>query len=483
MKFEQFAVYLEKLESTASRNEITKILSDLFIISSTDEIDKVIYLSLGILAPSFRGIVFNAADQMIIRSIAIANGVSVDKVKSLYRQKGDLGTVSFELSKNKKSNLSVSEIYDKLVDAAIENGEGSQERRVNKIAEILSSVDALSAKFITRIPIGKLRLGFSDRTIIDALSFKIAGDKSLSGKLKKAFEVMPDIGLLAKTLPINNPKPVLGIPVIPELAQRLKSPEDMIKKMGIVAVEPKFDGLRVEIHFSSKGVHAFTRNLHDITPMFPELEKIGEYVNAKEIILDSEAIGINEKTLAELDFQATMTRRRKHDIADTASKIPVKFCVFDLLYKDGENLMDKPYLERKELLTKIIKPNPLLKTVEFTLTSDPKVIEDCYKKELSKGLEGIIVKKADSVYVPGRTGWNWVKMKQAESAVGKLSDTVDCIVMGYSVGKGKRTSFGVGQFLVGVVDYSGEQGRAIKTITKVGTGLTDDQFRELKTRL
>ncbi|SRR5258708_1425058 len=479
MKFEQFAVYLEKLESTASRNEITKILSDLFIISSTDEIDKVIYLSLGILAPSFRGIVFNAADQMIIRSIAIANGVSVDKVKSLYRQKGDLGTVSFELSKNKKSNLSVSEIYDKLVDAAIENGEGSQERRVNKIAEILSSVDALSAKFITRIPIGKLRLGFSDRTIIDALSFKIAGDKSLSGKLKKAFEVMPDIGLLAKTLPINNPKPVLGIPVIPELAQRLKSPEDMIKKMGIVAVEPKFDGLRVEIHFSPKGVHAFTRNLHDITPMFPELEKIGEYMkDTKEIILDSEAIGINEKTLAELDFQATMTRRRKHDIAGTAVKIPVKFCVFDILYKDGVSLMDKSYLERKELLTKIIKPNPLFKTVEYTLTSDPKVIEDCYKKELGKGLEGIIVKKADGVYVPGRTGWNWVKMKQTESAVGKLSDTVDCIVMGYSVGKGKRTSFGLGQFLVGIRD-----GEIIKTITKVGTGLTDEQFRELKARL
>src|SRR5258708_3078087 len=167
MKFADFAVYLEKLEKTASRNTITEILSNLFIVSSQDEIDKVIYLSLGILAPSFRGIVFNAADQMIIRSIAIANDVSVDKVKSLYKQKGDLGTVSFEISKNKKSNLSVSEIYDKLVNAAKEGGEGSQERRVTKIADILSSVDPLSAKFITRIPIGKLRLGFSDRTIID----------------------------------------------------------------------------------------------------------------------------------------------------------------------------------------------------------------------------------------------------------------------------------------------------------------------------
>src|SRR5260221_6125280 len=480
MQFSEFAIYLEKLEKTASRLAITDILAELFKKADKDEIDKVIYLSLGILAPSFRGIVFNAADQMIIRAISIANTVPIEKVKSLYRQKGDLGTVSFELSKNKKSDLSVTNIYEKLVSAAKENGEGSQERRVAKIAEILSQVDSLSAKFITRIPLGKLRLGFADNTIIDALSIKEKGDKSLSKKLIKAYEVLPDIGLLAKTLPLNNPKPVLGIPVIPMLAQRLKSPEEMIKKMGEVAVEPKFDGLRVEIHFSKKGIHAFTRNLHDITPMFPELTEIGNYMSAKEVILDSEVIGINEKTLAELDFQDTMTRRRKHDIAGTATKIPVKFCVFDILYKDGVNLMETPYVERKEILEKTIKENKLLKTVAYTLTNDPKVISDCYKEELGKGLEGIIAKKASGKYVPGRTGWNWVKMKQVEEAEGKLSDTVDCIVMGYSVGKGKRTNFGLGQFLVGVLDTpTGE----IKTITKVGTGLKDEEFRELKARL
>ncbi len=479
MQFSEFAIYLEKLEGTASRNEITKILADLFKKSNVDEIDKVIYLSLGILAPSFRGIVFNMAETMMIRAISLAFSVENEKVKILYRQFGDLGLVSFQLSKNKKNNWSVTEVYEKLVDLAKESGEGSQKRRVNKIAEILASIDPLSAKFITRIPVGKLRLGFSDKTIIDAISMKETGDKSLSPKLKKAFEVLPDIGILAKTLPITNPKPVLGVPVIPMLAQRLKSSDDMIKKMGDVAIEPKFDGLRIQIHFShGKMFKAFTRNLHDVSLMFPELTKIGEYINAKEIILDSEAIGINEKTLAELDFQATMTRRRKHDIADIASKIPVKFCVFDILYVDGENLIDKTYIERKNVLKKIIKTNPLLKTVEFIETTDPEIIKSAYTKELNDGLEGIIVKKTTSKYVPGRTGWNWVKMKQTEESEGKLSDTVDCVVMGYSVGKGKRTSFGLGQFLVGIPD-----GDNIKTITKVGTGLTDDQFRELKARL
>src|SRR5207249_2560257 len=153
-------------------------------------------------------------------------------------------------------SLSVSAVYAKLLQAAKEGGEGSQERRVTKIAELLSALDPLSAKFVSRIPVGKLRLGFSDKTIIDALSVMEVGDKSAKTKLQKAFEVLPDIGLLAKNVKQNgiakstsNPKPVLGIPVSPMLAQRLTSTTDMIKKMEKVAVEPKFDGLRIQIHF------------------------------------------------------------------------------------------------------------------------------------------------------------------------------------------------------------------------------------------
>ncbi len=142
--------------------------------------------------------------------------------------------------------------------------------------------------------------------------------------------------------------------------------------------------------------------------------------------------------------------------------------------------MDKTYRQRREILKKTVKniPNSLLKIDEAVITKDPKAITDFYLKKTKEGMEGIMIKKVDSDYVPGRTGWRWVKMKQEESSEGKLSDTVDCIIMGYTTGKGKRISFGVGQFLVGVLD-----GDKIKTVTKVGTGLTDEQFRELKTRL
>ncbi len=486
MKIGNLSIYLQKLEDTASRNEITKILSDLFKKSSKNEIDKIVYLSLGTLAPSYKNIIFNIADQMMIRVLAKAYKTDIEKVKRFYKQKGDLGTVAYQLAKNKGSNLEVSKVYDELVSIAKEGGTGSQERRVDRMAVLFGSLDPLSAKFVTRIPLGKLRLGFSDLTIIDALSWMENQDKSAKSSLARAHEVLPDIGLLARQVKekgiknaTSNPKPVLGVPVAPMLAQRLPSPEEMVKKMGKVGIEPKFDGVRVQIHYKKgEKVHAYTRNLHDISDMFPELEKIGNQLNAKEVILDSEAIGVDEKTKALLDFQTTMTRRRKHEVASFASRIPVTFYVFDCILVDGKNLMKEPYLKRREILKKIVKSGGLLRVDEEITTEDPKTIGNYYEEKIKEGLEGIMIKKAESGYVPGRTGWRWVKMKQTQKTAGKLSDTVDCIIMGYTVGQGKRTSFGLGQFLAGVKDKD-----EFKSVTKVGTGLTDVQFKTLKDKL
>ena len=111
---------------------------------------------------------------------------------------------------------------------------------------------------MARIPVGKLRLGFSDKTILDALSWMEVGDKSRKSQLEKAFQVIPDVGILAANVKkygiekaVKNVKPIVGIPVLPMLGQRIKSPEEMIEKMGKVFVEPKFDGLRVLIHYKN----------------------------------------------------------------------------------------------------------------------------------------------------------------------------------------------------------------------------------------
>lgn len=494
MTFKDLAAYLSALEKTSSRIEITKILADLFKKSGSFEVDKIVNLLLGRLAPSYESIVFNLAERMMLEVLAEAYSIDKEKVLGIYKKEGDLGSTASALSQLKRSNvkevsISVNQVYDKLVEIAQEHGGKSVERKIDSMASLLSTLDPLSARFVARIPVGRLRLGFSDKTILDALSWSEAGDKSKKSLLEKAYQVVPDVALLAKKVKevgidkaTRDVKPVIGVPVLPMLAQRIKSPKEMIKKMGKVFVEPKFDGLRVLIHYSKKfgkeTTYAFTRNLNNVVDMFSELSQVGKHINARELILDTEAIGMDPEVKKMANFQTTMQRRRKYEIATKAKEIPLRFQVFDIIYKDGENLMDKPYFERREILKKTISDDKLLIVDDAVLTNDPEVINREYKEKIKLGLEGVVVKKYDTPYIPGRTGWRWVKMKQGEEALGKLVDTVDCVVMGYTAGRGKRVSFGLGQFLVGVRDKD-----QIKTVTKVGTGLTDDQFKELKKRL
>lgn len=490
MNFAKFSLFLQKLENTKSRNEIIKILVDLFSQLEDEEIDKAVYLILGNLDAEYKGMVFNIAEKTMLVTIAKTYQKEIDQVLYEYKHTGDIGETVYKYAIKKGTNtqdLSIVDVYFRLFDIAGDQGEGSVERKIEKVSQLLSLVNPLSAKYLARVFIGKLRLGFSDKTVIDALSWMEVGSKEKSKLILKAYQVVPDIGTLAKEIKgkgikdaIKNISPIVGVPVMPMLCQRLKSPSEMIEKMGVVSVEPKFDGIRAIIHYSKpkKILSVFTRNLKDISFMFPELSNLGEYLNVQEVILDTEAIGMDENMLRIVNFQITMQRRRKHNISDAKSKIPITFQVFDVLCVDGKSLMDEPYNLRREVLRKIIRENKILRLDENIVTSDSEVIGRLHKEYISKGLEGIIVKKLTSKYIPGRTGWNWVKMKEDERSEGKLPDTIDAIVMGYTFGRGKRANFGIGQFLAGVLDKD-----KYKTITKVGTGLTDEQFKELVQRL
>jgi DNA ligase-1 len=486
MQFRELASYLEKLEATSSRLEITRILTELFKVSTAPEIDKIVYLSLGILAPNYEGVLLNLAEKMMIRTLAKAYQKDISEVLALFKKMGDIGSVAFSLAQNQKSkiknqNLSVTDVYEKLLEIAKDSGEGSQDAKVEKMADLLGKLDPLSVRFVSRIPVGRLRLGFSEKTVIDALA---GHDATLKKEIEEAYNIRPDIGYIAKLVKDGNPKlakPVVGVPVVPMLAQRLNSTTEMIKKMGEVSVEPKFDGLRIFIHYRKKDnfIRIFTRNMNAIPlETFPELKGVGKYIKAEEIILDSEAIGVDSKREMFLDFQKTIQRRRKHEIAKNASEIPLQFQVFDVILVNGRSMIQEPYIRRREELKKFVVSGRLLRIDENTITDDPEIIKEIHQKYLKMGLEGVVVKKAKGFYVSGRTGWNWVKMKEEEGREGRLADTVDCIIMGYTAGKGKRVGFGVGQFLAGVADRD-----TFKTVTKVGTGLTDEQFKELKSRL
>ena len=481
MLFSQLAQYLEKLEKTSSRLEITAILRQLFENTSEQEIDKVVYLSLGVLAPNYEGVILNLAEKMMIKAMGLAYNINSQKVLEKYKKLGDLGNVAENLSPftdhlrlpdGQGSLITVNDVYQNLLNIAKTSGEGSTDQKITTMANLLKNLDSLSARFVARIPVGRLRLGFSEKTVLDAL-----------GVNESTYNIRPDIGYiakLAKSKKLNTVSPKLGVPVVPMLAARLNSPTEMIKKMGEVSVEPKFDGLRIFIHYQKPSfLKIFTRNMNYLDEnIFPELKDIGQYIKADNVILDTEAVGLDPKRQFFVDFQTTMNRRRKHNIDKSTSDTPLQFQVFDILFVDDKSLLQEPYRARRQMLKSQITNSKLLRVDENTITKDPEVIRRLHQKYLKMGLEGVIVKKVDGKYISGRTGWNWVKMKEVEGARGKLVDTVDLVIMGYTQGKGKRVGFGVGQFLAGVKDKDN-----FKTVTKVGTGLTDEQFRDLRKRL
>ena len=487
MLFSELSKYFQKLEQTASRNEMTVILSDLFKKASSSEIGEICYLLQGRVAPLYEAIEFGIADKLMIRAIASAYKIPDSDVLKRFKKHGDLGITGEEVSSIKYQVSSIKkhtihEVYTTLKELAHLGGSGSQDKKIQLLSTLFSTSDSLSVRYLARIPLNKLRLGFSDMTILDGLSWMLTADKSHRKRLELAHDVRPDLGYIAVQVKEQGIRGVshihakVGAPILAALCQRLPNAEEMIAKMGEVDVEPKFDGVRTQIHFKNKDhwVQSYSRNLENTTAMYPELTHIASQIHADEVILDSEAVGYDEKTNRIIPFQETVTRKRNHDVILFSKSVPLRFFVFDILAKNGEDLMNIPLSKRRVILEKTIVAGPILSVSSHVVTSDIQILRDYHTDQIQQGLEGVVVKKWDGIYEPGRRGYTWVKFKE-EGKIGKLADTVDCVVMGYYKGEGKRTSFGIGALLVGV-----KKGDTFVTITKIGTGVADELWKKLK---
>lgn len=481
MKFKELSLYLEKLELTTSRNVMIEILSDLFKKADAREMDKMIYLLQGRVAPLYEPLEFGMAEKQMVKAIAHAYDLDDKKAMSEYKKIGDLGELAEKLSTRKGEGLSITDVFDQLLKVAKTGGEGSVEKKMIIISDLLKNLDPLSSRFVARIPVGKMRLGFSDMTVLDSLSWMIDGTKAFRKEIEPVFNIRPDLGYIAKTIKENGVKgldkatPVVGTPILMARAERLSSGDEIIEKIGECAIEPKFDGFRLQVHKKGDDITLFTRNLENTTFMYPDVvEGIRKQIKAKEAILEGEAIAYNPETGEFLPFQLTTQRKRKYGIEEMAKQIPLKLMAFDLLFVDGKNLINKPYVERrKELSETLSKGETVILSEEKTLANG-KDIENFFDDAISRGLEGILAKKLDGTYQAGARGWSWIKFKRSYSA--SLDDTIDCLVMGYYYGRGKRTAFGIGGFLIGVYDKKNDN---YVTIAKIGTGLTDDEWRTL----
>lgn len=489
MFFLDISNYFKKLEAIASRNEMTEVLADLFSTTSKEDIGKICYLLQGRVAPLYEPLEFGIADKMVVRAIAEGLEVKPTEAWNEFKEKGDMGAtaenIKSQISNVKYQKIEVNYVYETLLKLAHTSGEGSQEGKIKILSELIRNADPLSTRYIVRMVLGKLRLGFSDMTILDSLSWMLDGTKVHKKEMERAYNVRPDLAFIAETVKskgiagLSHVKPSPGTPIMMARANRLSSEKEILEKIGTCAIEYKYDGLRLQVHKKGNKIHMFSRNLEDITPMFPDIkEAVEKQISADEIIFEGEIVAYNPHTGVFVPFQETMQRKRKYDIEEKAAEIPVKLFAFELLYKDGQNYLEMPYSVRKKVLKSAIKGETLIVYAQETITETAGQIEELFEDSVKKHFEGIIAKKLDGRYEAGVRGWNWIKFKKAMSV--SLADTVDVLVMGYTKGEGKRAGFGVGQFLTGVYDKKQDK---FVTVSKVGTGLSDEQFREFFKRV
>lgn len=483
---------LARLEATTKRNEMMAILADLLAKSTAEEIDKVVYLCQERLAPAFNPLEFGIGESLAATALAKATAGDdlfeahgLAEVKRLYREVGDYGSVAETLLKGQGRGLSVADVFSRLWEIATASGDGTVTTKTDLLAELLKSLSGREARYTLRIPLGRLRLGIGDPTIMDALSFARGGDKSLRAPIERAYNVCSDLGLVARVLWMEGTagllalKVKIGNPVRMALAERAASAEEIVRRLGVCSLEGKYDGFRCQVHYDGITVRIFSRNLEETTPMFPDLaDGIRRQVSAKSIILEGEALAYDVETDDFLPFQVTVQRKRKHGIGAMQEKLPLRLVAFDLLYLNGQDRTAEPLSLRRELLSAAITPGDTVQISESVVTGDPVAVDNFFMDKVSRGLEGIMAKRLDSPYQAGARNFNWIKLKR--SYQGALSDTVDCVVVGYFRGKGMRAAFGIGALLTAVYDQVNDR---FVTVAKLGTGLSELEWVRIREML
>ena len=503
MFFSELSRFFERIEKNSSRLEITKILAELFNKLNSEEIAKVVYLLQGRVGPAYKGIDFGMAERTIIKSAMSALNIDRSYFEKEFKKSGDLGATVESFKKIytsfEEKDMEVLTVFDFFYRVATATGNGSQDVKTSLLAQLIRQLDPLSGRYLVRLPTGIIRLGFSDMTVLDAYSWMLKGDKSLRSIIETAYHVRPDLGFIGKILKekgikgLKEIEPEVFTPIIMMKAERMSSAKEIIKQIGKCLVEPKFDGFRLQVHYlgsdprrgsdpikSLPKVRLFSRSLEDVTFMYPDIvEGVKREVKADELIIEGEAIGYNPKTGEFLPFQETVQRKRKYDIGAKAIEVPLKLFAFELLYLNGKNFIKEPFFERRNALEKVTIKNKDISKQIIVVDNQEEVdkekrLEEIFESAISKKLEGVIAKKIDGVYQPGARGWNWIKYKRSYSS--RINDTIDCLMMGYDFGKGKRADFGMGAFLVGVLD---EKKDKFVTVAKIGTGLTDKEWKKL----
>lgn len=535
MEFAAFAARAEELEAEPADLETVALVADLLAEAGPD-LPTVTRFLLGRVFPAHDTRTLDVGPALCYEAIARAAGqnVAAGDVETKLADLGEIGAVAADydfggqrglaaFAGGDGDGLTVAEVDAELRDLAAASGSGSESTKRDALFGLFNRSEPAEAKLIARLVLGEMRLGVGEGAVRDAIAEAFlstaeaeseesedesgedsdepvvrATDEQI-GTVERALQVTNDYGhvaVLAReegVAGLDGEGLAVGRPVQAMLAQA-GTAADALEEWGEAAVETKFDGARVQVHYDpardardggdadatddALGPELYSRNMDDVTDALPEIvEYVAERVDVP-VILDGEVVAVDDGG-APLPFQEVLRRfRRKHDVARMREEVELRLHAFDCLHADGDDLVDAPLRERHDRLAAIL-PDA---AADVTVTDDPDEIAAVEAAALEAGHEGIMLKDPDAAYTPGDRGRNWLKRKPDV-------ETLDLVVTGAEWGEGRRASL-LGTFELSVRaegaegggdgdDANGAGNDGYRTIGKVATGITDAELEEL----
>jgi DNA ligase-1 len=480
MDYSRICEIYEALESTSKGLEKTDILVN--FLGEIHEYPDFIYLLRGQLFADYDNREIGISHQLVIKAISRAAGITEAEIVDDFKELGELGLVAEKVLGGKKKQkglfekrLSCERVMENLRKLPDIEGSGAVDLKIGYIVDLLHSATTKEAKYVVRTVLGDLKIGVGLGILRDAIAVHCFEPENLEDKkvcaraVQEAYDKATDMKEVFERAckdELEKIKLVAGKPLKVMLFPKAKDVEDAFRIVGRpAAFEYKYDGFRVMVNKGENGeVKIFTRALENVTKQFPEIvEYVESHVSGKSFILDGEAVGFDAATGEYTDFQAISQRiRRKYGIAEMRKEVPVELVVFDIVYLDGDSLIDEEFEKRRKIIERIVRTEEKkIVLARQIVTDDMAEVEAFYDEALDDKQEGLMGRRLDAPYKPGARVGHAVKLKPEDS-------DFDLVITGAEWGTGKRagwlTSFDV--------SCRGEDGELL-AIGKVSTGLKE----------
>jgi len=457
-----FAETADAIAGTTSKLKKIGFLADYFRNLSDDDLRVAAIFLTGRPFPLYDARTLNVGWSALGKAIQEISGASDEVVHDVYLQRGDLGEVAERLlPANPGPRLTPAQVFARLVEFV---GVSNTAKKLRMVTDLLRELTPVEAKYVVKMITGDLRIGLKESTVEEAIAK--AFDRPADA-VRRTNMTLGDVGetaVLARHGHLEHVSLRLFRPIKFMLATPVENEDDAFKNFeGSFFVEDKYDGIRGQLHAGPDQAALFSRTLDDVSHQFPEIVTAARSLRGS-LIFDGEVVAWKDGRV--LPFSLLQRRLgRKRPTTAMMEEIPVALMIFDVLFADGETLIDEPLAQRKSILRAIEFPSGL-ELAPFHLIEGRVPLEPFFAEAEGRRNEGLMLKAADSTYAPGKRGMSWLKWKKALA-------TLDVVVTGVEFGHGRRRD--VLSDYTFAVQSEGE----LLNIGKAYSGLTDREIVEM----